>query len=652
MNYKETSKTLNNETNLKYSLKIGTTINKRYKIIKIAGAGGMGIVYVVEDLQFPRPRICAMKETIDKRFYEDSDIDNDYSEFSKNYINNKVIQNSLKREAEILSQLEHNSIPKVYDFFDENNRSYLVMEFVQGKSLKTILEEAFKDGKRGLDERQVIKWLLRIAYVIKYLHEHNPVIIYRDLKPDHIFIKEDDSIKLIDFGIARFETGGNVTRFGTPSYAPPELYQGYCDQRTDIYSFGIVGYELLTNEKLGDEVKRDTTVLKHIDSVSTELSHIIAKCIKMDLQDRYSSVKEIIDDLRELNWTKYNLQDNAGQVTYLPGFTQASGISSSKQVNEIWKSAVKDCGYASGATAGDFLFIYADNAINKLRIKDGAITAKLPLKQKVVAKPIYFENYLLLVTLDGNVICCDHDLKKMVWSIALNEKVYSSPLLIGLHLFVASTTGNVYKIDVKSKKSNKIFSTRGPIYSDLTQAENYIVFGSRDNNIYEIDQDGDLRWNRLTGDWVDSSPVIFQDIVVVGGDDQLIRGLHLKDGSMKWNYRMTDAINTAVAIDSEGIVYAASYGLEISAIKISSNTPKWSKKTASPVISDIVLRNGHIYFGCTNSEFCCLEAKTGSVKWIFKAQSYVLARPIFYNDIILISAHNGTVYALSAETGK
>ncbi len=647
----DSSKTLGNDDNSRYNLKIGTVVKDRYTVVKIAGAGGMGIVYVVKDIKFPGHRICAMKETMERRSDSDLYNENEFNEYSKDSITNKVIRNSLKREAEILAQLDHNSIPKVFDFFDENNRSYLVMELVQGKSLKTILDDLYaNEGKKGLDENQVIKWLFRIAHTLKYLHESNPMIIYRDLKPDHIIVKDDGTIKLIDFGIARFESGENVTRWGTPTYAPPELYDGICDQRTDIYSLGIVGYELLTYEKPEVNAKRDTSILQHIDTVSPEMAHIIAKCVKPVRQERYSSVNDIIHDLKELNWVKYNIRENAGQATYLPGLTQSGVMNSHSQISAIWKSALKDCDYASGIVARDFLFICADNAINKLRLKDGSVAAKFPLKQKIVAKPVSYENFLLFVTYDGNVFCVDIELKKIFWSIALNEKVTSSPVIIGWHMFVATTSGNVYKIDAKTKKSSKIFSTRGPVYGDLTQAENLIVFGSRDNNIYAIEQDGELRWNRMTGDWVDSAPEVYQNIVVVGGDDQYIWGLHMNDGSMKWKYRMTDSINTAVAVDTTGTIYAASYGKEIIGIHVQSNAPKWFKKTVSPVISDIVLRNGHIYFGCTNGEFCCLNAATGSVKWIFEAKSPALARPVFYNDTIVISVLHGSVYALPAES--
>src|SRR5690242_10832635 len=162
----------------------GSTLNERYRITEMIGKGGFGAVYKATDERFQSKRIVALKEMSDAQL--------NASEKAK------ALQN-FRNEANLLVQLNHPNLPNVSDFFEEGGKAYLVMEFIEGKTL-----EKFQDEQNGpLDELLVMGWALQLCTVLDYLHTQSPPIIFRDMKPANVMVTSKGEIKLIDFGIAR-----------------------------------------------------------------------------------------------------------------------------------------------------------------------------------------------------------------------------------------------------------------------------------------------------------------------------------------------------------------------------------------------------------------------------------------------------------------
>lgn len=142
------------------------------------------------------------------------------------------------REAALLRQLQHPSLPRVVDHFQIDDRDYLVMERVEGPTLEGIL----KDRATPLPEQKVWFIGLGLLKTLDYLHHRNPPILYRDLKPLNVMVTMNGGVKLIDFGIARVvmpQKLGDTTAYGTPGYAPPEQYQGRTTPASDVYALGM-----------------------------------------------------------------------------------------------------------------------------------------------------------------------------------------------------------------------------------------------------------------------------------------------------------------------------------------------------------------------------------------------------------------------------
>ena len=220
-----------NRTKLK-PISEGTILNARYEIVRKIGGGGMGAVYLANDRNLGGV-LRAVKEMVQSYIEEEQQ--------------EKAI-NDFKRESMLLTSLEHPCIPTIYDyFFDEKEgRFYLVMKYISGGDLTGRLRSA-PEGK--LDEKSVVEWGIQIADVLDYLHNRNPPIVYRDLKPANVMIDVNSGrVMLIDFGIARWvnKEEKGVTAVGTMGYAPPELFSGNVETRSDIYSLGSTMFHLLT----------------------------------------------------------------------------------------------------------------------------------------------------------------------------------------------------------------------------------------------------------------------------------------------------------------------------------------------------------------------------------------------------------------------
>jgi serine/threonine-protein kinase len=314
----------------------GTILYGRYEIARRIGGGGMGAVYLARDRNLgDQPR--AVKEMIQ------SNIDESQHE--------KAI-NDFKRESMLLASLEHPSIPTIYDYFydDEAGRFYLVMKYISGGDFLARLRNA--PGGR-IDEKTVTDWACQVADVLEYLHRRNPPIIYRDLKPANLMIDGNSGrVMLIDFGIARWVTTHEkgVTAVGTMGYAPPELFSGKVEPRSDIYSLGATMFHLLTgtdpqdNPLLIFDFNKNPRPRQLAPSLSNEMEAIQMRAVGYKPEDRFRSAAELRDVL-----SAHLEKLRAGAVTYGAAQGERGGMKT-MQVEMVY------CGFCGGRIAYDDVY--------------------------------------------------------------------------------------------------------------------------------------------------------------------------------------------------------------------------------------------------------------------------------------------------------
>lgn len=259
------------------TLNPGVMLDKRYEIKRLIKSGGMGAVYEALDYRFKKTP-CAIKEMLS---------------YSNDPKEQQYFICRFEEEALILNKLKHPNLPGVKDYFIESGRYYLVMEYIEGQDLETVM----KDHDRGrVPENLVIEWAIQVLDSLEYLHSQTPPVIYRDLKPGNIMLRNSDKkIMLVDFGIARtVHPGSNTTKtsIGTPAFAPGEIFEGKPEARSDIYSLGATMHCLLT----GKIPLRpfDFPPINEINpSISPGLSSIVMTALDVKIENRYSDAREM-----------------------------------------------------------------------------------------------------------------------------------------------------------------------------------------------------------------------------------------------------------------------------------------------------------------------------------------------------------------------
>ncbi len=270
----------------------------RYWLTRVIKSGGQGAVYAGVD---QHGKTYAIKEMLD-HFDDPRERQEAITRFNS--------------EAELLQQLTHPRIPRVYSHFTDEGRHYLTMDFVQGTDLDTLLEQP----PHYFPEAQVLEWAMQISDVLAYLHDKG--LIYRDVKPSNIMVEQDGGIKLVDFGIAKvFTPTQRGTQIGTPGYAPPEQYQGLATPQSDIYALAATLHHLLTGRDPTEEPPFSFPPVRDLKPQISDRTHAaLQKALAMKPEDRYATMAEFRAALRPLIGTRDKLQQ-AGQVRVQPAAT-------------------------------------------------------------------------------------------------------------------------------------------------------------------------------------------------------------------------------------------------------------------------------------------------------------------------------------------
>lgn len=272
---------------------IGRILGNRYELLEKIGEGGMAIVYKAR---------CSILN----RFVAVKILKPEYS-------NNEDFMDKFKREALATASFSHNNIVGIYDVGSEDNINYIVMELVTGKTLKEYIRE-----NAPLDVETTLKISIQIAKALECAHKNK--IIHRDIKPHNILITEEEIIKVTDFGIAKAASAETITHtnkvIGSAHYFSPEQAKGkIVDNRTDIYSFGIVIYEMVTGRVPFDGESAVSVALKHIQdemippinlvpSLPRSINNLILKATQKEVSKRYNNVTDMLIDLIRIEKNK------------------------------------------------------------------------------------------------------------------------------------------------------------------------------------------------------------------------------------------------------------------------------------------------------------------------------------------------------------
>jgi serine/threonine-protein kinase len=323
---------------MSYELPVNALLHERYQVVALIGQGGMGAVYLTDDIRLPGRR-CAVKEIC-----LPPGLDPSTARASGAVAAEQRAREQFLREASTLACLDHPNLPKVSDYFSVEGRDYLVMDYVPGMDLLQIVREARRKG-RTLPESQVLGWIEQLCDALSYLHRQDPPVLHRDVKPANVKLTPEGDIKLVDFGLVKPMDPDDVTTFtglrgiGSLPYTPLEQYgetADHTDVRSDVYGLGATTYHLLTGNEppSAQEIFLTPDALVPPRRINPEVSPAVENAILAAMAVHPGDRPPTVDA-----WRRLVYGGSAGSETASPFVAKAGKPSGRSTWTQIWRES-------------------------------------------------------------------------------------------------------------------------------------------------------------------------------------------------------------------------------------------------------------------------------------------------------------------------
>jgi outer membrane protein assembly factor BamB/tRNA A-37 threonylcarbamoyl transferase component Bud32 len=605
---------MENEAGSDGSLKPNHVIASRYKIISVIGGGGMGTVYQGRDLNFTDvKRMVAIKEM--------------QSNVTDAAMRSNMIK-TFRREANLLAQLNHPAIPRIFDIFEINDRAYLVMEYINGSDLELLMTKV-----KEFPMEKLLEWAVDLADVLHYLHSLTPdPIIFRDMKPSNIMVDNFGKVRLIDFGIARtFVSGQKITMIGTEGYSAPEQYKGDANPRSDIYALGATFHHLLTRKDPRTETPftfHERPIPNYNDKVPADFTRIIEKALSFKESERYQTCLELKQELERARMRLAGIAIGVSSASAAPGVSASLGEST-----------------PVSPTGTGFLEEGA-----------GSIQAKWVFKteDEIRVGPSASKDLAYVGSYDSNVWAVKLDTGELAWKHATHGGIASAPVYdeASRLLLFGSEDMSFYAVDYRTGRISWSFQAKGRFRSTSRVAHNVAFAGNDDGKVYALAlSNGRQMWAYDMGSPVRTRPFVTNELVIAGCEGGELVGITLS-GARKWSYRTRKGISAAPVVDDEGTCFVGAGDGFLYALDSANGYNAWRFRTNGPIFSSPVEHRGYVYFGSADGVCYCVNAQSSRERWKFTAGKPFVGGPVVFRGMVYIGNTDGYLYCLDAETGK
>lgn len=586
----------------------------------------MGSVYRARDMHFPNAvKLVAVKEMINN---------------AADLTVRKSIVETFEREANILVTLSHPAIPRIFDYFTYDERSYLVLEYVNGKDLEALLSET--QGMFSQD--QVIAWAIELCDVLEYLHGRQPeAIIFRDMKPSNVMVNAANHIVLVDFGIAKiFRAGQRGTMVGTEGYSPPEQYRGEASVQADLYALGATLHHLLTRRdpRLEAPFTFSERPIRQINPmVSAELEAVINTALKYNPQERFPSAQAMKEALMMIAHKSGTLNRVAVRTAH---FGSDAGI------KPLWMYECEDEIRGSPLCENDTIFIGSyDNNLYALSADKGEFRWKSPTEGGVITRPLSIDGRLLFGSEDGKFYAVTAQTGKVLWDFPVNAPVRCSASMIDRRVVFGADNGVFYALNLENPACEWRVETGGPIRSTPVVAQDQLFFGNEEGEFYCLDAHGQMRWRFNSKRGITASPLIDRGAVYFPSLDSIFYALDARSGWVIWRFRMGKG-SVSSPCKSENMLYTGSADGNIYCVEPSSGREVWRFKAEHQVSGSPIIYKDCLYCGSADGTLYCLENRSGRLRWKFTTGGAITGTPCVYNGILYVGSSDHYLYAFEA----
>ncbi len=584
----------------------------------------MGSVYRARDLHFPNvTKLVAVKEMINSA--------------ADALVRPTIVQN-FEREANLLATLNHPSIPRIYDYFTNDDRSYLVLEFIHGKDLEAIIN----DTSGYLQEDQVLTWAIQLCDVLSFLHQHKPdPIIFRDMKPSNIMIDTDGNVKLVDFGIARtFLVGQRGTMIGTEGYSPPEQYRGDATPSADLYALGATLHHAVTRRdpRLEPPFSFGERPVRRINSrISSELEAVITTALSYNPEDRFPDAESMKEALLAV-------ARKTGALSKI----RTPAVASAGAVKPIWSFKCEDEVRGTPAVSQGTVYVGCyDNNLYAINAADGKFRWKYAADGGIVSRPAVYEDNVFFGSQDRMLHVVSMRSGKVVWTYPTGGPIHSSPRIAEGHVFIGSDDHGLHAVNVNTSRSVWMFDTGEKVRSTPLVAHELVFVGTESGEFFAVDYRGVLRWRFMAKRAITSSPAASEQALFFTSLDGTLYCLEAREGWVIWRFRLgKGSVSSPAIIDNYCIVGAADGFLYC--VELQSGKAAWRFKTDHQISSSPTVYRDSVYFGSVDGKVYCLEYHTGRLRWKFETRAPITGSAVVFDDVVYVGSTDHQIYALLA----
>jgi eukaryotic-like serine/threonine-protein kinase len=615
------------EKDTSQQLQAGASLQDRYMIQGVLGIGGMSSVYRARDLHFPNVvKLVAIKEMVNRALDP--------------IVRNTIVRN-FEREANLLASLDHRSIPRIYDYFSLNDRSYLVLEYVNGHDLEVLIN----NSTDFIAEERIIRWAIELCDVLQYLHTHKPeTIIFRDMKPSNVMVNPQDHIVLVDFGIAKpFQTGQRGTMIGTEGYSPPEQYRGEATPLADIYALGATLHHALTRRdpRLEPPFSFSERPVRQINpNISPILETVINTALKYNPEDRYQSASDMKEAL-------FGVAAESGLLISQTTSTSAA-VKTVEGVKPIWEFKCEDEIRGSPTLYRDVIYIGCyDNNVYAINNSKGTFIWKYPTDGGIVSKPAVHEDTLVFGSEDHRLHSIYLRTGRLNWTYYTKGPIRSSPHIAEGHIFIGSDDGYLHAVNAITGRSAWRVDAGSPVRSTPVVQNDLVYCGCEAGDFYCVDFTGAIKWRFKAKRAITSSPILNKGVVYFGSVDGMVYALDAHTGWVIWRFRLSKpTISTPCIV--EDFIFTGAIDNSIYCLELSSAKEVWSYATQHQVTGSPIIYKDSLYCGSVDGYIYCLEYRSGRLRWKYQTKGPITSTPVAFNDVIYIGSVDHRLYALMA----
>ena len=585
----------------------------------------MSAVYRARDLHFPNVnKVVAVKEMINQ---------------ARDLLVRATIVRNFEREADLLATLDHPSIPRIFDYFTLNERSYLVEEFVNGRDLDALL----KDDDAAIHVERVVQWGIELCDVLQYLHAHEPEpIIFRDMKPSNVMINAHDHVVLVDFGIAKpFQDSQRGTMIGTEGYAPPEQYRGEASPLADIYSLGATLHHLLTRRDPRLEPPfsfGERSIQESNPKVPLDLQAVVNTALRYNPEERFVSALAMKEALSRVSLDSGVLDPTRASSSDING----------PLVQAVWSFACGDEIRGTPTVHGGVVYIGSyDHNLYALEAASGKLAWKYPADKGIVSRPAVFDSNVFFGSEDNRLHVISTRNGKINWTYYTQGPVRSSPTIAEGHVFLGSDDAHLHAVNILSGRKAWEIDAGGPVRSTAVVSQERVYFGTEGGDFFCTDFGGVVKWHFQARRAVTSSPIVWQGVVYFGSVDATLYALDARSGWVLWRFRLGKASISTPCTDGEMIFTGAAdgslYGIDLKTAK-----ELWHFTADHQVTGSPILYRDALYCGSVDGCLYSLEQKTGRLRWKFHTGGPITGTPTASDNLIFIGSTDHKIYAVTA----